>query len=365
MCEHEKVGNKDCDSRYDNCGNENDVAFDVNGSNEPCERCKSGINVNVVLHQDTPTNLKRRNIKSQKRTGSNLLSSLRCNVKYHIISVETRSGALSLVQQKAEGCDENGSNFRCTFENCCGNCESYIMEIPQNDMSTYQNWQNMEFEAGNTCFDECCCPREMKMYSSNLSLATPRHEQCCVTYTENEKCCSHPIETKCTFLPNDRKESSKHCLQRVHFAKAENCTRPNHSSCSFCSRKCTPSKASLFVEISESIADICNLRSAQVFQICHDSKESLKSDHEQKEHLVKRKKSDLLRGRFKPKKHVDAKCNLNCKGLPAAVTRSYSDRVACMEKYDDCEREDEKGCIYGKTRNAKSSVSFQESRDCR
>ncbi|XP_076387796.1 uncharacterized protein LOC105663317 isoform X2 [Megachile rotundata] len=385
MCEHEKVGNKDCDSRYDNCGNENDVAFDVNGSNEPCERCKSGINVNVVLHQDTPTNCTpepKYNVsfkhccdennpkceKRRKRSNPITLTGSFFNLsktKKHKKPETNRSGALSLVQQKAEGCDENGSNFRCTFENCCGNCESYIMEIPQNDMSTYQNWQNMEFEAGNTCFDECCCPREMKMYSSNLSLATPRHEQCCVTYTENEKCCSHPIETKCTFLPNDRKESSKHCLQRVHFAKAENCTRPNHSSCSFCSRKCTPSKASLFVEISESIADICNLRSAQVFQICHDSKESLKSDHEQKEHLVKRKKSDLLRGRFKPKKHVDAKCNLNCKGLPAAVTRSYSDRVACMEKYDDCEREDEKGCIYGKTRNAKSSVSFQESRDCR
>nr|XP_034195177.1 uncharacterized protein LOC117611351 isoform X1 [Osmia lignaria]XP_034195180.1 uncharacterized protein LOC117611351 isoform X1 [Osmia lignaria] len=383
------------ESRYDNYGNENDTAgFDVNGSNEPCGRCKSGFNVNVVLHQESPTNQKINMVEpkynvsfkrccdennkkwEQKRrkrsnpislTGSffNLSKMKKCKKQ------ETNRSKGSSVQQKTDGSDENSSNFRCTFENCCGNCESYIMEIPQDNLNAYQNWQNMEFEGGNTCFDECCCPREMKMYSSNLSLASsPQHEQCFVSYAETEKCCSFPIEAKCEFPSNEPKEPSKHCLQRVHFAKADNNTRTNHSSCSFCSRKCTPSKASLFVEIGESIADVCNLRSAQVFQLCIDSKESLKNEQERKEQLSARKNmSDSSRERYKSKKQhgKNAKCSVNCKALPAAVTRSYSDRITSMERFDNqsVEERTEGSPCEQTMRNLKSSISFQESRDCR
>lgn len=222
---------------------------------------------------------------------------------------------------KDEDLDGNVSNFRCTFENCCGNCESYVMEIPRAGFDAYQNWLNLDFESEtNTCFEDCCCPRKTKAYSSNLSV---RAEKTYLTY--EEKSCSLE-EPKC---PPESHGSGKLCMQRVHF------TKPRHSSCSFCSRKCTPSKASLFVEIGESVADVCDLRLSQVLQLYDESTESLGCFAKRKEEpTVRRNKSDTLRKRSKSNKRADSakKCNPKCTTRPKPTEECFSERIASTEQ---------------------------------
>lgn len=213
-----------------------------------------------------------------------------------------------------------GKNFRCTFENCCGKCESYIMEMQNNDCNSCNScndcnsaWQNNE--------EDCCCPRELEVVE-------------------------------------DYQNPSKQCLQHVHFGscpKAQNCARSDHSTCSFCSRKCTPSKASLFVEIGESVGNVCNLNSAQAFRC--DSMELI-DDCMRSEHCsVKRNKSDCFRTKHKCKKN-EAKFNPNCQGRPAPMERSYSDGMPRMNLYvDNCTVETQEG--WTEMRNTRS-ITFEE-----
>lgn len=223
---------------------------------------------------------------------------------------------------KAKNCGNRmeGKNFRCTFENCCGKCESYIMEMQNNDCNSCNScndcnsaWQNNE--------EDCCCPREMEVVE-------------------------------------DYQNPSKQCLQHVHFGscpKAQNCARSDHSTCSFCSRKCTPSKASLFVEIGESVGNVCNLNSAQAFRC--DSMELI-DDCMRNEHCsVKRNKSDCFRSKHKCKKN-EAKFNPNCQGRPGAMERSYSDGMPRMNLYvDNCTVETQEG--WTEMRNTRS-ITFEE-----
>ncbi|XP_026673293.1 uncharacterized protein LOC113464894, partial [Ceratina calcarata] len=296
--------------------------YDAKRTNDPNRNCKSGINISVVSRQEIPCE----NLEVEKPMYS--VSFKRC----------------------FDSCGE--ANYRCTFENCCGNCEPYIMEIQDDDCGAYQSWQNTDFDSRNSCFEECCCTRDMKVYSSNMSV---RRRRSCSTYSEAGNCCSS--EPKCDFLATDT--SSKQCLQRVHFAKLENCAKANHSACSFCSRKCTPSKASLFVEIGESVADVCKLASGQTIR-CEDSTESLKDDR--RKDRVKRNKSDSLRSKLK---RSGPKCNLDCKGRPGAVARSCSDRIATIDTHDCTEQMHREPFCAEMARTTRSTVCFQDMRDCR
>lgn len=242
------------------------------------------------------------------------------------------------------------------------------MEIPESDCGAYQNWQSADLGSANACFDDCCCPRKMRVYSSNLSVESITHPQpSCVTCAESGRCCPAE-EPKCEYFVTDCHASSKHCLQRVHFTKDPS-TKTNHSSCSFCSRKCTPSKASLFVEVGESMADVCNLRqrrSGQVSRCASDSTESFGNDTREKgDTAVRRNKSGLFRSRSKSRKYT-----ASCKSRPGAVTRSYSDRIACMDSCVDDDATELGICepmepCNQKLRNAMSNVSFRESGECR
>lgn len=241
----------------------------------------------------------------------------------------------------------NRQNYRCTFENCCGNCEPYAVKRQDDDCGSCKKWQNTDFSPKNECFDDCYCPLDVNS------------QQPCAVHEENEP--------KCDFPPDDCHTSSKQCLQRVHFAGTENCARTDHSSCSFCSRKCTPSKASLFVEIGESVANVSNLTSVQAFQ-CDDSMGLLKDDAPRKEYsAVKRNKSDLLRCRSKSKKS-EPKCSSSCKGRPGAVERTCSDRIASMSMYLDdytIEQMPEEPFSPEMIGIVQSNVSFQDLRDCK
>ncbi|KOC60566.1 hypothetical protein WH47_07729 [Habropoda laboriosa] len=383
---------RDTELCWDNYRDRNDaVGFEANRGNDLHRNCGSGINISLVSRRELPSE----NIEIEKPVCS--VSFKRCYDKQNLnnvgneakndllknvcnrnvcLSMQTEltiSTKITLIsnenpriyipdsstwdnkrrkffsshkkrskktnKEEAKRAEETDvpSNFRCTFENCCGNCESYIMEIPNNDCTTYNNWQNNNFNTRNICFDDCCCPREMKV-----------------------DCCSSN-EPKIEFY--DRQGLSKHCLQRVHFARKNNCAEKKHSSCSFCSRKCTPSKASLFVEIGESVADVCNLTSGRVFRR-DDSMESGKDDCGRKEYCsLKRNKSDLSKRRGKKKQNDAAKCNPSCKGRPA---RSNSDRIAFVEmSTDDGAVEQAMQEAFCNEVPRRSSVCFQEVHDCR
>ncbi|CAK9825663.1 hypothetical protein ANTRET_LOCUS3630 [Anthophora retusa] len=351
---------RDTEFSYDNYGNDGN-GFIVNHSNDPHRNCKSGINVSLVSRKELPCE----NVEIEKPICN--VSFKRCYENAPKCDNKRKKFFPSsrCIFKKSNKEDANrpdcASNFRCTFENCCGNCESYIMEVPNNDCTAYKNWQNNNFESRNLCFEDCCCPREMKVYSSNLSV---RPQRSCGACVENRDCCFSSNEPKIDFC--DRPASSKHFLQRVHFAKKKNCAEKKHSSCSFCSRKCTPSKASLFVEIGESMADVCNLASGQVFH-CDDPIESVKDDCGRKNHcFLKRNKSDMLKSRGKKKHSDSAKCNSNCKGRPGAVMRCNSDRIAFMETCADdgvIEQTVQEACCPEML--GRSSVCFQEVQDCR
>ncbi|XP_054004794.1 uncharacterized protein LOC128890380 [Hylaeus anthracinus] len=359
MCEHERGGGnvsdvnlvkfddenawqrKDCDPWYVGHGSEKDApAFDAD-EGSAYGGCRNGINISVVSQREI------------------------CEKKIEVEPKYNVSFKSCYDRLKQEDPCGSSTNFRCTFENCCGNCESFIMEIPQSDYDdACQNWQNMNFEPENACFDDCCCSQKMKVYSSNVSISpTTRTENPCATCVEKEKRC--PLEDP-KYLSNCR-TSSKQCLQRVHF------TKPRHSACSFCSRKCTPSKASLFVEIGESVADVCGLRLGQIFQVCQESTESLEDCPKRRERsAARRNKSDSLRSRSKSKKHGDTvkKCSLNCKTRPGAMGRSFSDRIDSMEKCFDQDAIDQRtlaamGLCNPRTKHARSTVSFQDQRECR
>lgn len=296
---------------------------------------------------------------------SNLYKSNNIYIQLPTFSIKSSS------KQKEE-C-RNALNYLCTFENCFGNCDSYVMEIPENDYSAYQNCRTTEFQSTDGCYDECYCPRKLEIYSSNLSAESiPYSEQPCVTCVENRKCCPSD-EPKCDYFVTDHHGSSSLCLQRVQCIQPDHYT--HHSSCSFCSRKCTPSKASLFVEIGESVGNVCNLRlqkSGQAFQSCNESMESLGVDSRQKEYsAVRRNKSDSLRSRSKSKKHGEGsrKCSPHCKYRTGIVGRSYSDRVACME-YVDNDMIEQRTCepmepCNQRLKNVRSSGSFWDRRECR
>lgn len=178
---------------------------------------------------------------------------------------------------------------------------------------------------------------------------------------EGENCSSSPQEGKCDFIIDDCHTPSKHYLQRVHFAKYDDPPKKDHSSCSFCSRKCTPSKASLFVEIGESVADVCNLTSIQPYQ-CAESMESLKDCGARTVYgTVKKNRLDNLRG--KSKKRSRPRCSPSCKGAPGSVARTRSDRIASADARLDDYSVDQEMRGPEVLRNARSHVSFQEVQD--
>ncbi|XP_071859331.1 uncharacterized protein [Bombus fervidus] len=328
---------------YDNYGN-TVIEYDANGANDAYRNCKSGINISVVSRQPTCENV------GMEKPVYNV-SFKHCYNNTNQRSDQKRRRFFSRSKPKAGKKSKQiaGSpqNYRCTFENCCGNCEPYAVKRQDDDCGSCKKWQNTDFSSKNECFDDCCCSLDVNS------------QQPCVVYEENEP--------KCDFSPDDCHTSSKQCLQRVHFAGAENCARTDHSSCSFCSRKCTPSKASLFVEIGESVANVSNLTSAQAFQ-CDDSMKLLKDDAPRKEYsAVKRNKSDLLRCRSKSKKS-EPKCSSSCKGRPGAVERTCSDRIASMSMYLDdytIEQMPEEPFSPEMIGIVQANVSFQDLRDCK
>ncbi|CAD1475376.1 unnamed protein product [Heterotrigona itama] len=340
------------------------IDCDASTSNDPCLNRNSGINVSVVsrqppchenFHIEKPTynvsfkhcydnNNSKPDQKRRKSFSAN-------NGKPRRSRKQEPSRYSAAQEQKAFNltCEQtlvgHPSNFRCTFENCCGNCEPYVVRMQSNDCSSYEKWQN-DGSPKNGCLDDCCCPRDVKPYSSSVSVP----QQSCVIYEETEANC------------DDRHAStSKHCLQRVHFAKAESRAKTDHSSCSFCSRKCTPSKASLFVEIGESVADVCNLTSAR----CDESTEELlKGDASRKESRTARgSKFESSRGRSGSKRNEPTRCSSSCKGQPDAVGRAYSNSMDVQ--LDDYTVEQMLEEPYCPELLAQSNVSFHELRDSR
>ncbi|XP_050576547.1 uncharacterized protein LOC126915692 isoform X4 [Bombus affinis] len=328
---------------YDNYGNAV-IEYDANRANDAYRNCKSGINISVVSRQPTCENV------GMEKPVYNV-SFKHCYNNTNQRSDQKRRRFFSRSKpksgKKSKQIAGNPHNYRCTFENCCGNCEPYAVKRQDDDCGSCKKWQNTDLSSKNECFDDCYCPLDVNS------------QQPCVVYEENEP--------KCDFPPDDCHASSKQCLQRVHFAGTENCARTDHSSCSFCSRKCTPSKASLFVEIGESVANVSNLTSAQAFQ-CDDSMGLLKDDAPRKEYsAVKRNKSDLLRCRSKSKKS-EPKCSSSCKGRPGAVERTCSDRIASMSMYLDdytIEQMPEEPFSPEMIGIVQSNVSFQDLRDCK
>ncbi|XP_076766907.1 uncharacterized protein LOC143433455 [Xylocopa sonorina] len=320
-------------------------------TNERYRNCKSGINISVVSRQETPSE----NGGVEKPMYS--VSFKRCYDNRNPKWDNKRRRFFSSYSNKSKKSKKHGnspSNYRGTFENCCGNCEPYVVEIQSNDCGSCRNWQSTDFETKTACFEDCCWRGD----ASNVRVAPQRP---CV---ENATCCAPANEPNCDFLREERAAApSKHCLQRVHFAKADNCAKTNCSACSFCSRKCTPSKASLFVEIGESVGDVCNLTSARALQ-CDESMESLKGDAVRTGSSVgKRRKSDLLRGRSKSKKN-EPRCSSSCKGRPSAVERGYSDGIASEHVHgDNCaiEQVPQEAFCPGML----EATSLQELRDCR
>ncbi|XP_033177145.1 uncharacterized protein LOC100746618 isoform X3 [Bombus impatiens] len=323
ICQHENPN-----LSYDNYGN-SVIEYDANGANDAYRNCKSGINISVVSRQPTCENV------GMEKPVYNV------SFKHCYNKSKPKAG------KKSKQIAGNRQNYRCTFENCCGNCEPYAVKRQDDDCGSCKKWQNTDFSPKTECFDDCYCPLDVNS------------QQPCVVHEENEP--------KCDFPPDDCHTSSKQCLQRVHFAGNENCARTDHSSCSFCSRKCTPSKASLFVEIGESVANVSNLTSVQAFQ-CDDSMGLLKDDAPRKEYsAVKRNKSDLLRCRSKSKKS-EPKCSSSCKGRPGAVERTCSDRIASMSVYLDdytIEQMPEEPFSPEMIGIVQSNVSFQDLRDCK
>ncbi|XP_033315112.1 uncharacterized protein LOC117213679 [Bombus bifarius] len=338
ICQHENPN-----LSYDNYGN-SVIEYDANRANDAYRNCKSGINISVVSRQPTCENV------GMEKPVYNV-SFKHCYNNTNQRSDQKRRRFFSRSKPKAGKKSKqiagNRQNYRCTFENCCGNCEPYAVKRQDDDCGSCKKWQNTDFSPKNECFDDCYCPLDVNS------------QQPCVVHEENEP--------KCDFPPDDCHTSSKQCLQRVHFAGTENCARTDHSSCSFCSRKCTPSKASLFVEIGESVANVSNLTSVQAFQ-CDDSMGLLKDDAPRKEYsAVKRNKSDLLRCRSKSKKS-EPKCSSSCKGRPGAVERTCSDRIASMSMYLDdytIEQMPEEPFSPEMIGIVQSNVSFQDLRDCK
>ncbi|KAK1119891.1 hypothetical protein K0M31_012964 [Melipona bicolor] len=337
--------------RYDNYGRDG-IDCDPNTSDDPC-----GMNASVVsrqppcenFHAEKPTC----NVSLKHCCDSNNAKPDQKRRKFFSANDDKsrRSG-----KQEPSRCEQsslvgNPSNFRCTFENCCGTCEPYVVRVQSNDCNSCEKWQNDGLPK-NGCLDDCCCPRDVKPHLSSVSVPP----QPCVIYEETEAKCDSP--------PDDRHDAStsKHCLQRVHFAEAESRAKTDHSSCSFCSRKCTPSKASLFVEIGESVADVCNLTYAR----CDESTEELlKGDASRKESRTARgnQSFESSRVRRRSKRGESARCSSSCKGQPSAVERAYSDNVDVqLDHYIVDQMPEEPYCP---ELLAQSSVNFQELWDSR
>ncbi|XP_078052424.1 uncharacterized protein LOC144478431 [Augochlora pura] len=309
-----------CDPCCDSLGDESAALFELNRGNNVCANCKTGVTVTLSPRHAA--------CEKKSEDAKQSVSFKRC---YDSINQMWRKSRCKRSISRQKKCTKQRNrkepDHRCTFENCCGNCDAYVMELSGSDCDQLQNCRNLDFDSSNVYFEDCCCSREPKPCSSNVSVHSVRRaHRVCPNCTEPVKCCS-PKDPKC-----DLCMSSKHCLQRVHFTKSR------HSCCSFCSRKCSPSKASMFVEIGNSVADVRSLRSGQVFHMCNHSSESLGHGLVRRESdPVKRKKSDLLK-RSKSRKRSDAyekQCNSNCRTHPGVIGRSYSDKIECPEK--DCD----------------------------
>nr|XP_033322731.1 uncharacterized protein LOC117218455 [Megalopta genalis]XP_033322732.1 uncharacterized protein LOC117218455 [Megalopta genalis]XP_033322733.1 uncharacterized protein LOC117218455 [Megalopta genalis]XP_033322734.1 uncharacterized protein LOC117218455 [Megalopta genalis]XP_033322736.1 uncharacterized protein LOC117218455 [Megalopta genalis]XP_033322737.1 uncharacterized protein LOC117218455 [Megalopta genalis]XP_033322738.1 uncharacterized protein LOC117218455 [Megalopta genalis] len=310
-----------CDPCCDSLVDESAALFELNRGNNVCANCKTGVTVSLSPQLAA--------CEKKSEDPKQNVSFKRC---YDSINQMWRKSRCKRSIPGQKKCTKDRKrkephDHRCTFENCCGNCDTFVMELSGSDCEQLQNCHNLDFDPSNVYFEDCCCSPEPKPCSSNVSVHSVRRaHRVCANCTEPVKCCS-PKEPKC-----DLCVSSKHCLQRVHFTKSRN------SCCSFCSRKCSPSKASMFVEIGNSVADVRCLRSGQVFHLCNHSSESLGHGLARRESdPVKRKKSDLLK-RSKSKKRSDAyekHCSPNCKTHPGVIGRSYSDKIECPEK--DCD----------------------------